>query len=363
MTIFTPCPSFKITGHLWLKLLLYSTLLFGLTACNNEVELESNPVRTVKIETVSANKPYSQRRFVGRIDAVKTVDLSFQVSGRLTKLPMQEGAIIPKGEVIARLDASDYQLRLQQAQAQFNLAQSDVTRKRNLFKSGSLPKALLDEAETNIKLQKVALKTAQKDFTYTKITAPFDALVTQRLLDEHTNVSAHQAVVRIQELSELRVRINIPEDMVKLLDKKDFFQATAIFKERPQQAFPLTYREHIAEANNVAQTYEVIFGLSREHNQHILPGMTVIVIIESKAEPSLDITVPVSAIDYDEQGKPRVWLFDSEKGTVSIQMVSIGMVKQHNILVLSGLKVGDEIVTAGAHLLHEGMTVRRFTSF
>lgn len=347
-----------------IKLLLGFILLSALVACDNGVESNPEPIRTVRIETVSKSNPLSQRRFVGRIDAISTVDLSFQVSGRLIKLSLQEGKETSKGNLIAALDSNDYQLAVQQAQAQFNLAKLDVTRKRNLFKSGSLPKALLDEAETSIKLRQVALKTAQRNLSYTRITAPFDALISQRLIDNYTNVAAHQAIVRIQKLDELRVRINIPENMIKLLDKKDNFKAVAVFKDRPKQYFPLVYREHITEAGSVAQTYEVIFGLSRKHNQHVLSGMTVGVIIESKlATQDINISIPISAIDYDEQGKARVWLFDSQTEKVSPQTVTLGAVNQNKISILSGLKAENQIVTAGAHLLRKDMTVKRFTSF
>ena len=347
-----------------IKSLLGFILLSALVACDNGVESTPEPIRTVRIETVSKSNPLSQRRFVGRIDAISTVDLSFQVSGRLIKLPLQEGKEISKGHLIAALDSNDYQLAVQQARAQFNLAKLDVTRKRNLFKSGSLPKALLDEAETSIKLRQVTLKTAQRNLSYTRITAPFDALISQRLTDNFTNVGAHQAIVRIQKLDELRVRINIPENMIKLLGKKDSFKAVAVFKDRPKQYFPLVYREHITEAGSVAQTYEVVFGLSREHNQHVLSGMTVGVIIETDlaVEDTL-VLIPITALDYNEQGEPRVWIFDSQAKTVSSRKVVLGTLQKHKIPVLEGLKIGEQIITAGAHLLRENMRVRRFISF
>jgi len=284
-------------------------LLNQLSACNNNIEIPKQVIRTVRVETVSAQNMLMQRRFVGRIDAISTVDLSFQVSGHLIELPAQEGAVIKKSGLIAAVDSRDYQLSVQQAKVQFQQNQLDVIRKRNLFKSGSLPKAMLDQAETVYKLSQVALETAQRNLSYTRIIAPFDALVSQRLIDNFTNVAVHQSIVRVQKLTELRVRINIPENMVKLLDQPEKFKVEAVFKQRPQLRFPLFYREHITEAGSMAQTYEVVFGLSRENNQHVLPGMTVAVIITKKQEAEMSqIAIPVSALDYDEQGEPRVWI-------------------------------------------------------
>ncbi|MCF7971419.1 MAG: efflux RND transporter periplasmic adaptor subunit [Methylococcaceae bacterium] len=339
-------------------------LFIMLNGCDGAAEIPKEPMRTVRVEAVSANNTLMQRRFTGRIDAVSTVDLSFQVPGRLIKLPAQEGVFIPKGSVIAALDQNDFRLAVEQAKAQFDLAKLDLTRKRNLLKSGSLPKAMLDQAETSYKLSQVALETAQRNQSYTQIIAPFDALLSQRLIDNYTNVGAHQPIVRVQDLTELRVRINIPENMVSLLEQASDFKAEGVFKDRPEQRFPLSYREHMTEASSVAQTYEVIFGLSRKEHQQVLPGMTVIVIIsktEGKEAPQL--AIPVSAIDYDEQGAPRVWVFNPQTEAVSARKVILGTIKKQKIPVLSGLQQGEQIVTAGAHLLREGMSVRRFVAF
>jgi len=184
------------------------------------------------------------------------------------------------------------------------------------------------------------------------------------LLDNYTNVAAFQKIVRVQDLTELRVHINIPENRVKLLKQTSEFNAVAVFEGRPKQRFPLSYREHMTEAGSVAQTYEVIFGLSREQNQYVLPGMTVTVIISRKEEvKAAKFAIPVSAIDYDESGKPRVWVFDAENNTVASRSIVLGAIKKHKIPVLSGLQQGEQIVTAGAHLLREDMTVRRFVAF
>jgi len=358
---YKPSSSF---GFFSLRGLSVLMLLALLSACDNSTDIPEPALRTVRVEAVSANTTLLQRQFVGRVDAVSTVDLSFQVPGQITQLPAQEGLLIGKGQLVAALDQSDFRLAVEQAKAQFNLAKLDVTRKRNLFTSGSLPKAMLDQAETTFTLNQVALKTAERNLSYTRIVAPFDGLVSQRLQDNYTNVAAHQAVVRVQKLSELRVRINIPENMVKLLAQTTDFTAEAVFKDRPEQRFPLSYREHITEAGSVAQTYEVIFGLARDNNRHVLPGMTVTVIISKKeGTEAPQLAIPVSALDYDGQGAPRVWVFDAQTETVSSRPVTLGAIKKNTIPVLSGLTQDEQIVTAGAHLLREGMAVRRFISF
>lgn len=354
------------THHNWLSL-KWPVVLFFLTvlsACDNADELPKPNIHTVRVESVTSPNSIIQRRFSGRIDALSTVDLSFQVAGNLIELPAQEGVLIKKGGLIAALDPNDFQLVVQQVKAQHHQNKLDVTRKRNLFKSGSLPKASLDQAETSYKLSRVALQSAQRSLSYTRITAPFDALVSKRYIDSFSNINAHQEIVRVQELAALTVKINIPEGMVKLLEQPEKFKAVAVFNNRPTQQFPLTYREHMTEAGSMAQTYEVSFDLSRKNNQYLLPGMTVTVIISKPVdEASYHVVIPVSAIDYDADGSARVWIFNQQTHTVTSRKITLGVVNIRKISVLSGLQAGEEIITAGAHLLREDMKVRRFTSF
>ncbi len=202
MTLYIMISPIKSFPTYFIKRLLTGALLIMLVGCDGAAEIPKEPMRTVRVETVSTNNVLIQRRFTGRIDAVSTVDLSFQVSGRLIKLPAQEGGFIPKGSVIAALDQNDFRLAVEQSKAQFDLAKLDLTRKRNLLKSGSLPKAMLDQAATTYKLSQVALETAQRNQSYAQIIAPFDALLSQRLIDNYTNVRAQQPIVRVQDLTE-----------------------------------------------------------------------------------------------------------------------------------------------------------------
>jgi len=364
MTLYIMKSPIKSSSIYFIQRVFVSALLIMLAGCDGAAEIPKEPMRTVRVETVSVNNTLMQRRFTGRIDAVSTVDLSFQVPGRLIKLPTQEGVFIAKGSVIAALDQNDFRLAVDQAKAQFDLAKLDLTRKRNLLKSGSLPKAMLDQAETAYKLSQVGLEAARRNQSYTQIITPFDALFSQRLIDNYTNVGAYQPIARVQDLTELRVRINIPENMVSLLEQTSEFKAEAVFKGRPEQRFPLSYREHMTEASSVAQTYEVVFGLSRDDNQQVLPGMTVVVIIsKNEGAQAAQFAIPVSAIDYDETGAPRVWIFEPKTETVNARQVTLGTIKKQKIPVLSGLQQDEQIVTAGAHLLREGMSVRRFVAF
>lgn len=76
------------------------------------------PARVVKLFETGQQQAFSGRRFVGRVDAVSTVNLAFQVGGRLTTFPAVQGTTLAKGELIAQLDQTDYALQVRAAEAE-----------------------------------------------------------------------------------------------------------------------------------------------------------------------------------------------------------------------------------------------------
>lgn len=181
-------------------------------------------------------------------------------------------------------------------QAHYEFAQLDVTRIRNLAASNTIAKVMLDEAETTYKLRRIALDNARRNLSYTRITAPFAALITRRLTDNHTQVSPNQAVVRVQDVSTLKISINVQESSIKLVKRADQLAIEAIFPGKPEKRLSLHYLEHATEADAVAQTYKVVLAFNKLGDITVLQGMTVNVGIASPfSNGTSEITVPIRA--------------------------------------------------------------------
>lgn len=336
-----------------------------LAACDDgaAVLLQGEPVRPVRLETVGPVDELESRRFVGRVDAVSTVDLSFQVAGRIVEIPVQQGAIVPKGGLIAALDPTDFELALRQAEAQKELAEKDLHRKQQLIGNKTVSQAVFDQAETEFRVRSVAVDNARRNLSFARIEAPFDALVTRRLVDPFTNVQPHANIVRVQDITELRVHFNVPESLVLVSQGRDRFKVEAEFPNSGGRRFALEYREHATQPDAVAQTYQVTYGMPRTDDLNILPGMTVTVIASPREDkPQTVLSVPVSALGTDEKGRFRAWVYDATSGTVRARPVDVGPIANHRVPVLSGLSRGETIVTAGVHLLRDGMAVRPLTA-
>ncbi len=333
-------------------------IALGLSGCDDTEEHTEPTTRVVKLYQAGQQEIAPSRRFVGRVAALQSVDLSFRVSGRLQEFPAVQGTLIPRGELIARLDPTDYELAVRRAEAEQELARRQMERQRSLLQQNAVAQASFDAARTEYELADVQLDSARRDLEHTTLEAPFDALVTRRLVDNHSNVPANAEIVRVQDVSELRIRINVPESLVRHLEDPTRFRVRAELASIPGRQFSLVFRELVTEPDPVAQTYEVEFALDDDHPLLALPGMTASVFVELREAVMPPIVmVPASALAKDEAGRFHVWRYDEDSQTVSAQPVTVGEISGDHVAVIAGLPHGETIVAAGVHLLREGMSV------
>jgi RND family efflux transporter MFP subunit len=332
-----------------------------LAACSPAPVSEPSPIRAARIEQVEPAQSSAVREFVGRVEARLTVDLAFQVGGRLAEFPVSEGEQIGEGTRVAALESQDFERALREARVQLQQARQNLDRQRTLHERGIASDAALEDAQTAYDLRAVALDNARQNREYATIDAPFDGLVSRRLVDNFTTVSPGQPVVRLQDVSELRVAIQVPESTLAMVDENAPREMTARFPFLPDQSFELEFRELVAEPDQASQTYTALFALPNDIPANILPGMTanVRIVTEPSAAPeNPGVRVPVTALAALSDGGFQVWVFDPAEGQVSARRVAVGPVTGETVLVREGLAAGEQIVTAGVTALHEGMSVR-----
>ncbi|EEE38459.1 efflux transporter, RND family, MFP subunit [Rhodobacteraceae bacterium KLH11] len=319
--------------------------------------------KPVKLMQVSETAPGFSRQFFGRVAARQTVDLAFQVAGQIVEMPVAEGFVIPKGELIARLDQEPFELqrdrtRLQKGQADRTLAR--LSRLRGTAAS----QVAVDDAETAAQLAAIAVRDAEYALEHATLTAPFDALVSSRAVEAFTTVSAGTPIVRIHDMSELRIEVDVPEILFQRSGQQDDITISAKFPVS-DEVFPLEIREFDAESSSVGQTFRIQFGLTPPEGLQILPGSSVTVTVQVQDERT-GIIIPPTAVVADAGGALGVLVFSpvgADEGAVRRVPVTIEPTQSGDVRVLTGLTDGDEIVVAGGGALTDGQTVRRFDGF
>jgi len=315
-------------------------------------------IPTVPIVVAERRETSLARRFVGRVEPLRTVDIGFQVSGQIVEIAAQEGDFVAEGDLIARLDPVDYELRVERARARDELTAAEYTRVEELARRGVSAEAQLDSSRASRQEAKVALAEAERALRNSRLQAPFDAILVRRMAEEFENVTPASPVLRLQDVSQLLVTISLPEDLAALARAAPGdFTVSGDVAALPGLRLSLTPEKFITEPDPVAQTYEVSFALGEPRDTRLLPGMTVSVEIRRSGD-AVPVLVPVSAVDTTSADTPRVWVFDAGKGTVSPRDVRLGLPEGDMVPVLDGLEAQARIVASGWWRLSPGMIVR-----
>lgn len=347
-------------------LIASSVLALGLTACSEEeVTVSKEYTRTVKVYTVGSDSNAAAREFSGRVASADVSALSFRIGGEIIALPVRNGLQVKAGDIIARLDDRTVQNDLKNAQAQFELATAEHTRKQSLFRQRIISQSSYDRAYTALVSATTALDQAKDNLSYTEIHAPFDGVIGKVSLENHEVVNPNQVIATIQGEEVVEITIQLPENIVANIAPQEEIEAyrpQVRFTSNPEQAYAVQFKESAAEANRGSQTYDVTYTLDRPDDLQLLPGMSATVVIDvariTRAQASEHLLVPTTAISRAiGQEQTYAWKLDPNASVVNQVQLELGNVTDNGIEVLAGLRQGDQIVSAGLSELSEGMTV------
>lgn len=326
----------------------------------------SADLKPVKLVTVEASETAGERRFLGRIAARETVDLAFQIGGQIVEFPAIDGSFVEAGDVLAQLNRAPLERSVRQAE--LSLDQAERTLQRNLQlqqRNAMTTEAQLEDARTARDQAEVGLEDARAALSDATLDSPFDGLVAERMVANRTTVSAGQPVLRLHDMSELRVRISIPERLLgEIGDPSELIYQLQLQDGGPR--YELAYREFVAEAGRIGQSYVVTLAITESPGRQLLPGASGAVIVQLPAAADAGLTVPVAAVTVGADRQTYVFVYEptgADEGQVRRVPVTVESPDGTTMVVTSGVSPGMEIVAAGAHLLSDGEAVRRFSGY
>jgi len=339
--------------------------LAGYTSQGQERQT-SRPVNVIRVigQTERDDSPFS-----GEVKARFETILSFRVAGKLINRAVDIGDRVHKGQLLAKLDPSDYRLASQNLKAQLIAAKADcayskddLSRYRELLEQHVVSQPELDRRQTlyiNAK-QKVAALEAQlgqadNQLAYTDLLADRDGVVTALEAEAGQVVAPGQPVVKLARLDEKEIAIDIPEHRIAGIEHRQEVGVT-LWADGDKR-IKASIREIASAADPVSRTYRVKATILNGKDDARL-GMTATVWIPSSTPG--DFTVPLSAVftSHHEPGQPNVWLVDERSLTVKAVPVRIGGVHGGERVAVTGLSAGQLIVSAGTHRLIDGQAVR-----
>ena len=330
-----------------------------------ETPVESKAPRPVKTIVLADSGGAAVRQYPGRVRAASRADLSFEVAGKLIELPVKEGQVIEKGELVARLDDRDLSSDLKSAKAESDNAAANFARGAKLVKDGFISKTDFDKLSSQRDVTAAALSRAEKAVEDTRLLAPFSGRVASRLVENFQDVQAKQAIIRLQDIEQLEIVVDIPENRAIRMRDGDGQDAKihAVFEASPGREFPLTVKEFSTEANPETQTFEAVLAMPQPEGLLLLPGMTAMVWAETdvvgQASSAGTFVIPAVALFADEAGKSHVWVVDMQANTVQKRAVETGDLSGGDgIRVIGGLKSGEMVAVSAVSRLREGMEIQ-----
>jgi multidrug efflux system membrane fusion protein len=212
----------------------------------------------------------------------------------------------------------------------------------------------------NLQSAKASVAAARDQLEYTRLKAPFDGLVAQKYVDNYQEVQAKQAILSLQNVTDVEVLMDVPELKIALIRKtKPRFYAE--FAADPSRRFDLKVKEFATQADPATQTYRVVLMMPAPTGIRILPGMTVNVAIEftKDIEAGTEMIVPAIAVFAGAEGHSQVWVVDPQTKQVHRRAVTTGeLTGSDSIRIVSGLNGDETIAISGVSKLREGQTVR-----
>lgn len=346
-------------------------LMASVTGCGDTTKEPEEVLRPVRVMRVVPSGGQRLRTFSGTSKAGLESKLSFRVAGTIEAISVNMGDRVKQDQVVARLDAKDYELQLQdvsasldQAQAQARSATANYERVRGLYENNNISIAELDGARAQAESARAQvesltkkLELAQARMSYTVLRAPIEGVIASVNVELSENVGAGTPIAVLNAGSQPEVTIGAPEQWVGDIEVGD--RATVRFDSLQGELFDATITEIGAASGTAATTFPVTLRLIKS-NTSVRPGMTAEVTLTfGESGEASHIYVPAHAIAEDREG--RFAYVVKEQGTaarVSRQLVTTGDLTEQGLEVLSGLNEGDLLVTAGIRFLQDGMKVK-----
>ncbi len=342
-------------------------------ACSDEPPAAApdlRPVRTVVVEPTGGGVT---RTLAGVARAGVESRLSFRVAGTVQSVDVALGDRVRRGQVLARLDPTDYELMVEeaeaglaQAQAGLRRAEADYERVRALYENNNASKGELDAARAGAESAQAQVETGEKRLAqarqqvgYTVLRAPSDGAIAAVSVEVNENVAAGQQVFLLTAGAELEIEVAVPEVLIAQVAVGQ--PVSVRFDALPGRELAAEITEVGVAVTGSASTFQVTAGIA-DAPPEIRSGMAAEVTFTFDQGQAERILVPGVAIGEDRDGRFVFVLERGDDGTgvVRRRPVTIGQPQAGlaGIEVVEGLAAGDEVVTAGVRRLTDGMAVR-----
>jgi len=276
--------------------------------------------------------------------------LATENAGRITRILVDEGSRVSKGQLLARIDADLLNVDVETAKANLLSAARDLERYESSFKTGGVTQQQLDNARLNVQITKSRLQSANLKSADANITAPISGIINKRFVEQGSYVSVGNQLFEIVDVSRLKLKVTANENQVVNLKVGNQVQIKS-------NVFPgITFSGKIVfiapKADN-SLNFPVEVEVSNTKDADLKAGMYGTALFDFP-EQAASLSVPRTAF-VGSINSNKVFILDGTKSRE--RTVTAGRVFGERVEVIDGLKEGDVVITSGQINLVDGTEV------
>ncbi|MCB9666767.1 MAG: efflux RND transporter periplasmic adaptor subunit [Myxococcales bacterium] len=321
------------------------------------------PPEAVSVEKVAKEEWEPTLTAIGSLVAAQGVTISAETSGAVRKIAFESGAVVRQGALLVKLDTAQEQAELASAEALAKLKTLTLERNKQLLASGAISKAAMDTASAEAQQSEAQVNNIRAVIAKKTIRAPFSGRLGIRQINLGEFLNPGTPIVSLQSFDPILIDFALPQQYVGTVKSGQTVRVTS--DAFPGEEFTATLTAINPFVDAATRNVRLQATLSNPEGR-LSPGMfvDVAIVFESNHEA---LTIPVTAVLFAPYGD-SVFLVErpqeSEKKhkkkahiIVHQQFVRLGETRGDRVVVLSGLKEGQEIVSRGAFKLRPNATI------
>ena len=299
----------------------------------------------LKTETFENNLSLS-----GSIEANEQVEIRSEISGIVEGIYFKEGSNVSKGQLLFKVNDVELRAQLAQAKTKGGLASENERRAKLLLQKEAISQEEYDIARADYKLAQSQIQLIQAQIAKTSVRAPFSGKIGLRSISPGTFITPSLLVAKLVNISKLKITFSIPEKYANQIRPNSDLSFTVAGSTEKYLAKVYAFEPEVEISTRTLQ----VRAIAENKDGKLLPGTF------ANVELPLDIikdaiVIPSEAIIPVQDGK-KVFVFNN--GKAKEVMVETTTRTDASILVLSGLKVGDTLITSGVMSLKEEAPVK-----
>lgn len=336
----------------WECMLFIIAFALLLTGCDKDEPVIHNQFSSlapiaVSVGQVTRRIAANQVEVVGTVQAVERAEISSKISGNIITLQVDLGSKVKKGEQLIELSAGEISARVQQAKAQLEQAKRNLTREESLLKKNAATAQTVKSLRDNTRIAEAAYNEAVTMLDYSRITAPFSGIITQKLANVGDLAIPGKPLLHLEEGDNLQVVTHIPEAMILGIQKNDRLPIYI-------PAVNLSLEGIVAEVSPVADpaSRSAPIKLHIPPDPRLRSGLFARVTLTGEQAETL--TIPASAIVPFGQME-RVYVI--HEGKAKLRLVQTGTLQNGEIEILSGLTEGEMVIKETDSNVYDGQPI------